>query len=291
MQRRSFLTLAALAPLLGTALVPNDEIALPVELRGGRFFALPRLLNGGIFACWLDTDGSGFVFARAVQRLTLPTRSDGARALARLPRFDPTRAVPPLVRNGGELPVFDPKDADAADPILQGFDAQLGGSWFADRVWRLDFRRPAMSLRLTPLPAVLANLPVAFDEVYPRTQVTVANETLPMSLDIAASIAGTAGGGTTVFATSFVRRATFERWRADHPQWQVDRNVSTVPGVDRIVVPEVTAGNTTFSGVAFTTRPGDDVFEGGDLAGKLGANAYAGRIVTIDYPNARLRIE
>lgn len=290
MQRRSFLTLAAVAPLLG-ATQPSDEIALPVELRGGRFFALPRLANGSTFACWLDTDGSGFVFAHAVKRLTLPTRSDGMRSLTRLPRFDPTRAVPPLVRNGGELPIFDPKDGDAADPILQGFDAQLGGSWFADRVWRLDFARPAMSLRLTPLPALLANLPVTFDRVYPRTTVTISGETVSMSVDIAASVAIAAPGKDAVTATSFVRHSVFDRWSAEHPEWKVERNVSTQPGIDRIVVPELRAGNVVFTSVEFTTRPGDDVFEGGDLAGKLGANAYAGRIVTIDYPNARLRIE
>ena len=291
MQRRSFLTLAGVAPLLGVAAQPSDQIALPVELRGGRFFAMPRVAGGTIFACWLDTDGSGFVFAHAVRRLTLPTRSDGMRSVARLPRFDPTHGVPPLLRNGGELPIFDLNGADATDPILQGFDAQLGGSWFADRAWRLDFGRGAMSLMLTPLPAGLANLPVAFDGVYPRTIVTIAGEAFPMSVDIAASVALHGPNGTTVSATSFVRRATFDRWRAERPQWRIDHGVSSLAGVDRIVVPEVRAGNAVFTSVEFTTRPDDDVFEGGDLAGKLGANAYAGRIVTIDYPNARLRVE
>ena len=276
-------------PLLGAGAAVSDEIALPVELRGGRFFALPRLAGGGIFSCWLDTDGSGFVFASAVKRLALPTRSDGMRSLAHLPRFDPTHGVPPLVHGGGELPVFDAGNS-VSDPILQGFDAQLGGSWFADRVWRLDFARPAMSMRLSPLPAALANLPLTFDGAYPRTTVTIAGESLAMSLDIAASVA-LGGAGTTVSATSFVRQSTLERWSSQHLQWSVERGVSTLPGVDRIVVPEVIAGSIVFTSVAFTTRPGDDVFEGDDVAGKLGANAYADRIVTIDYPNARLRIE
>ena len=291
MQRRSFVSLAAVVPLLGAVTVVNDELPLPVELRGGRFFAVPRLADGGSFSCWLDTDGSGFVFENAVRRLSLPTRSDGSRLLTKLPRFDPTHGVPPLVRTGGELPVFDPQNADAADPILQGFDAQLGGSWFADRVWRLDFGRAAMSLRLSALPAALANVPLAFDRVYPRTTVTVGGETLAMSLDIAASVALAGGNAANVSATSFVRRATFERWHAEHPQWPVARDISALPGVDSIVVPEVRAGAAVFTTVAFTTRPDDDVFEGGNLAGKLGANAYAGRSVTIDYPNARLRIE
>src|SRR6185312_15594925 len=178
MQRRSFLSLAAAAPLLGLTTPLSEELALPVELRGGRFFATPRLATGGIFACWLDTDGGGFVFARALARLSLPTRSNGMRRLAELPHFDPTHGLPPLVRNDGALPIFDPKNADAADPILQGFDAQLGGSWFADRVWRMDFKRPAMSLRLSALPAALANLPLAFEGVYPHTTVTIAGESL-----------------------------------------------------------------------------------------------------------------
>lgn len=291
MQRRSFLSLAAIVPLLGAATPISEELALPVELRGGRFFALPRLATGGTFACWLDTDGGGFVFAHAVRRLSLQTRLDGMSRLAQLPRFDPTHGVPPLVRDGGELPIFDPKDSDAVDPILQGFDAQLGGSWFADRVWRFDFQRGAMSLRLSALPAALANLPLAFDGVYPRTTVTIAGETLAMSLDIAASVVLASGSGATVSATSFVPRSTFERWHSEHPQWPVERSVSPLPGVDSIVVPEVRAGTAVFSRVAFTTRPGDDVFTSSDLAGKLGANAYAGRIVTIDYPNARLRVD
>ena len=149
---------------------------------------------------------------------------------------------PPLIRGGGELPVFDPKNADAADPILAGFDAQLGGSWFADRVWRFDFPRAAMSMRLLPLAAALANLPLSFDRGYPQTSVTIAGETLAMSVDIAASVAVATSGSAEVTATSFVRRATFERWHSDRPQWLVQRGVSTLQGVDSIVVPEVRAG-------------------------------------------------
>jgi hypothetical protein len=288
MQRKSFLSLLASGSLLGSVSAASEEIELPVELRGGRFFALPRVYGGRTFACWLDTDGSGFVFASAVRRFNLSTRTGGGETLARLPHFDPGRAVPPLVRNGGELRVFDVRAADAADPIFQGFDAQLGGSWFADRVWRLDFARASMSLRLSPLPAGEANVPLTFDRIYPRTTAEIAGESLPMSIDIAASLAK--GGSQSVVATSFVRRDVFERWRAAHPQWQTDVNVSTVSGIDRIVVPALRAGNAVFNDVAFTTRPGDDVFAGSDVAGKLGANAYADRVVTIDYPNARLRV-
>jgi hypothetical protein len=292
MKRRAFLELAGTVPLLGIATQSAREIALPVELRGGRFFAVPKLNDGRDFVCWLDTDGSGFIFDESVKRFALPARSDGSRAFARLPSFSPQRGVPPVVRDGGELPVF-AKNAAGSDPILRGFDAQLGGSWFADRIWHFDFRQPSMTLGLTPLGAGEANVPLTFDRVYPQIVANVAGESLPMSFDIAASLALATSDelGMRVVATSFVTRAQFERWHAAHPEWRVDRNVSTQSGIDRILVPEVTAGGVTFPGVEFTTRPDDDVFEGGRLAGKLGSNAYANRIVTIDYPNARLRVE
>ena len=293
MKRGAFLGLAGSLPLMGIVTQSAREIALPVELRGGRFFAVPKLVDGRDFACWLDTDGSGFIFADSVARFALASRSVGPRTYARLPSFAPQRGVPPVVRDDGELAVFAKDARDAADPILSGFDAQLGGSWFADRIWTLDFKKPSMTMALTPLGAADANVPLAFDGVYPRLTAGVAGETLAMSLDIAASVAATAspGGSAQAVATSFVRRAVFERWHSAHPDWRVDRNVSPSPGIDRILVPEVVSGGVTFAGVTFTTRPGDDVFEGGPLAGKLGSNAYANRIVTIDYPNARLRVE
>lgn len=293
MKRRAFLELAGTLPLLGIVTQSAREIALPVELRGGRFFALPKLDDGREFVCWLDTDGSGFIFAESVARFALASRSDGTHAFARLPSFSPQRALPPVVRDNGELRVFAKDAAADADPILAGFDAQLGGSWFADRIWHFDFKQPAMTMGLTPLGAAEANVPVTFDRVYPRIVVEVAGESLPMSFDIAASVALPAAGSdrATVLATSFVTRAVFERWRAVHPDWQVERNVAASPGIDRIVVPSLETGGATFTNVAFTTRPGDDVFDAGALAGKLGSNAYANRMVTIDYTNARLRVE
>ncbi|MBV8583615.1 MAG: hypothetical protein JO241_06430, partial [Candidatus Eremiobacteraeota bacterium] len=71
MKRGAFLGLAGSLPLMGIVTQSAREIALPVELRGGRFFAVPKLVDGRDFACWLDTDGSGFIFADSVARFAL----------------------------------------------------------------------------------------------------------------------------------------------------------------------------------------------------------------------------
>ena len=186
--------------------------------------------------------------------------------------------------------------SDRNDPILQGFDSQLGVTWFAGRIWRCDFRGGALTMLAKPLPATGDTIRMQFHGPFPRIEVTLAENrsALTMSLDIAASVAyrPAIANGAEVQATSFIPRATLEQWRAEHPdRWRVERDVSATPGIDQIIVPQIRVGERHLTNVAFTTRPQDDVFQGDNVAGKLGANAYAGVILTVDYPNARLQLE
>jgi hypothetical protein len=284
--------LIAVLPLLG-ATENEGDLQIPVDLRGGRFFAVPQTIDGRNFACWLDTDGSGFVFDSAVERFELLTSVSGGSHVAALPRFAPTRSIPPLVTST-TLPIFERTASDLADPILQGFDAQLGGSWFAQRAWRLDFVRGTMTMLASPsLASTTDVLKLSFEELSPQVRVRVGDEPdVAMSFDIAASVAYLPryAEGVEVRATSFIPRATLERWRTKHPEWVVDRNVSPTAGVDRIIVPEIYLGKNRLDNVAFTTRPDDDVFAGGRAGGKLGASAYGNRVVWIDYTNATIRL-
>ena len=264
------------------------DVAIPVELRGGRFFAIPRTRDGRTFACWLDTNGSGFVFDSAVERFRLSTAAMKGRRVAALPSFADSANIPPL-QGGNALPVFERGSEDKTDPILQGFEGQLGRSWFAGRVWLLDFRHARVTMLAHPLARTSRSIALEFERGSPYLGVRAADdrESLKMSFDIAASAAFAAG----VRATSFVRRALFERWHRTHPGWKIERSVSTTPDVDLIVVPRVRVGTVSFANVAFTTRPHDDVFENTLVDGKLGANAYANAVVGIDYSAARLNLE
>ena len=296
MKRSRFLSLAAAVPLLGTATCPGAAqiVDVPAELRGGRFFAVPKTLDGRTFACWLDTNGSGFIFDWAVSDFGLQARDAGnGHRIAALPAFSAAASVPALPSGNPDLMVFDRSRGDRRDPVLAGFAAQLGGSWFANRVWRLDFPGKTLALLPDPLPAQSTTATLGFDRVYPQVQVVAGSQSVLMALDIAASVSYRAearDGGPQVQATSFITRATFEAWRAAYPQWTVELGVGTSGGVDRITVPQLRVGTATLRDVAFTTRPNDDVFAGEPTQGKLGANAYADRIVIIDYPNGRLAL-
>lgn len=288
MNRGAFL-FGAVAVTASAGVAKEGDREIPVELRGGRFFAVPRTVDGKTFACWLDTDGSGFIFDGTVNGFHLPVQKNSGKPRAPLPAFG-TPSIPPLA-TAHDLPVFERGPAEMSDPILQGFEAQLGSTWFQGRTWRFDWPSSRCTMLSRTLAAADANVPLQIEGGYTRIQVTVASEPLTMTFDIAASLAPNAPrAGTPVVATTFVTRALFDRWRSAHPSWHVRRSIGAAPGIDEIIVPEMHAGTVTLRNVACTTRPGDDVFEGDGISGKLGANAFATCVAILDYRTSRLRL-
>ena len=272
--------------LAAVAAAPAADVEIPVQMRGGRFFAVPRVDGGKVFACWLDTDGSGFIFDAAVDTFHLSAHTIDGKRRAMLPAFVPP-SFPPL-GTATDLPVFERAAADRVDPILQGFDAQLGRTWFQGRTWRFDWPRGRCTMLGATLDAASANIPVTIENGVPRIAVTVAGESLTMTFDTAASVA--VKPYAAVRATTFVPQGVLDRWHRAHPDWVFERNVGVPQGIDRIVVPKIRAGSVLLRNVECTTRPGDDVFEGEDVNGKLGANAFASFVAILDYRTSRLRL-
>jgi hypothetical protein len=126
----------------------------------------------------------------------------------------------------------------------------------------------------------------------------VDGEMRTMSFDTAATVALNEGARTrladalpAVRATSFIRRAVLDALRVAHPDWPALDDVSVQPGIAANRVPSVRVGTVELGQVWFTTRPDDDVFDGEPtLVGKLGANAFVNRVVTVDYPAGLLAL-
>jgi len=303
----------AAAPALARADEPQGPLVIPTVYEGGRFFATPRVAaDGATMKLWLDTDGSGFLFSDSVTRWKLPLVPDPngkPTRWARLPEFAPDASIPSPAGRDGRLIVFTRDAAARNDPILNGFDGQLGASWFQGGRWTFDYPARRVLLR-GPLTATDGTrVRVAFPHdasggridggEYPNVLVAIDGVQHAMSLDIAATVALNAiarrrfaDEQPAVRATSFVKRAVVAAWRAKHPDWTFFENISVTPGIAAIRVPAVHIEAINLGPVWFTTRPDDDVFDGPDAAldGKLGANAYANRVVTLDYPRAILAI-
>jgi hypothetical protein len=266
--------------------VPDD--AVPAVLDGGRFFATPRTAGGLRTRWWLDTDGGGFVFSDSARRLQLV--GDGPHK--RAPRFA-EKSMP--AADDVRLPVLDSAQAKK-DPLLQGFDGQLGASWFIRRRWLFDY--PAATLRCNAASRASSWFPIELAAgLYPRARIEIGGAVMNASLDSAASVVVRpdavrrfADALPAVRATSFVKRSLFERWQSEHPDWPVLRNVGVVASVDAIRVPDVAVGPWPLGGQWLTTRPGDDVFEGESISLKLGPSAFERCVLELDYPRLRIGV-
>jgi len=272
-----------------TAAIPRTE--LPSTFSGGRLFAMPRIADSlRRMTLWVDSDGSGFIRQSAVTSLRLQTVAGSARALAYLPRFDDP--LPPISENHGALPILD--DATVtADPIFGSVDGQLGASWLADRMWTIDYVSHHLWLdHATPSYHSADVVPLNFDRThhFPRIDISIAGVTYRASLDTGASVAlnrsaaaAVSNGPPAVVATSFLPRATLQRWHQAHPSWQYIGDAGATAGVSMILVPRVRANRVTFDNVWFSTRPNDDVFQGEEVQAKLGASAFGRCAVLLDY--------
>lgn len=260
------------------AVLAASIVQLPSSVVNGRFFYQP-VVGGRRLTIWLDTDGSGFVAQRAVELLKLLPIGRDTRL--------PSGVVQPTA-NGGLLPIV---ATDPSDAIFTSIDAQLGATWFAGRIVRMDYRRARLSL-LPPAskPAgSLGRAPMRFatgpdgrridGKQYPTVDAAIAGGTYAMSFDTAATVAI----GGAVRATSFLKSDVLEAWHAAHPRWPYVARAGDA-GVAMLRVPSVTIGTYRARNVWFSTRPNDDVFEGERVAGKIGPTAFSTVSVTLDYP-------
>jgi hypothetical protein len=286
--------LLALAFSFAAALVPHTE--LPSTFSGDRAFVMPRVAGSARrLALWVDTDGSGFLRSGLVnelhlQTVTMLTRGQSMPA-AYLPPLD-ERAFPPVSGNHGALPVLN--DAQVADdPIFKGIDGQLGWSWLNDRIWTIDYAGHHIYQDHTAPPVSgAARVPLTFDPMhhYPQLDITIDGKAYRAALDTAASVtlsqrtvSSLNDGLPLVRAASFIPRRTLDAWHAAHPDWAYIGDAGITRGVALIRVPQVRAGRVTFREVWFSTRPGDDVFQGQTVDAKLGPTAFGHCALTIDY--------
>lgn len=303
---------ATLLLLVGTALstpAPARQ-AVAADFEHGRIFVQLHS-SGRTLRLFTDTGGGwNAISARAAADLGLQpeevTVSDGE---LRLVAFPPPDASHPFPVPGpqfmqGRLHVVTTQELEA--------DGTLGGRWFADRIWDIDYPRQTLH-RLEPgefvPPVRAARLPLGFQTTskgersthFPSIEVQIDGEQLPMLLDTGAT--ATAGPdaaaefgvspGTRV-AASFIEFEVFERWRQRHPDWRVLQagDALTDPARRMIEVPALHIGGLRVGPVWFAERP-RGTFQSWlssmmdrPVWGALGGSALQSLRIVIDYPQA-----
>lgn len=280
---------------------------LSTSWEADRIFLELRTAKGEALRLYTDTGGGLYLHDHVAERLGLSVEQvdDGGRAVevVALPALSEDTPMPPVTVLDGKLPVA--HEAPFGDVFGDGI---LGQAWFRDRVWAFDYGARTLTL-LPEAPACDDGHEVSLGfqrhegrrtASYPRIEVEVDGQALDLLFDTGATVllteAGLAGlgdGGPTERATSFIVRSTFDRWRADHPEWTVIEGADRMAGDPMIEVPEVTIGGVTVGPVWFTARADPNFHEymtqwmDRRVEGALGGSALHYLRVTVDYPGAR----
>lgn len=299
-------TLAA-APLHGVQSVP-----LPVRFDAHRILLAPVTAQGDTLLFLLDTGGgANMLYAPTVRRLgllpdTVGTGQERALLVAP-PAFAPGMALPPVPaspRGRAELLVVEPPPG-----LGEGHAGFLGRTWFADRVWTLDYPGRAMHWHPEgrPAPPAGPSIPLGFQTDssgrrtthFPRMQAVIDGDTLDLLFDTGATVKlgdsawrALGDGLPPVRGTSFIITSILERWIARHPDWRV------IPDAERtmrlIEVPSIRVGTVETGPVWFIERRDPNFTEymsqwmDRPIVGALGGSAFQELVMVADYPAARL---
>lgn len=299
--------LAALACALSLPTLAHAAQTLPAEFAHDRIHVRADV-GGEPVRFYTDTGGGWNAIAESVvtkAKAETTEVAEGGRTF-RMVSFDALGITTlPLAKafQDGKLVIAPP------DQLTEG--GFLGGRWFADRIWELDYA--AKTMRVLDAHASdgdAACVPLGFQTDkdgtrtthFPSMDFTVDGETLGALLDTGATMTvaenavkpfGVALG--TQVGTSFIEKGVFERWKEKHPDWRVVESADAIQGTyfRAIEVPQIEIAGQTVGPVWFAERP-DGVFQQYMASmmdrptwGALGGSAFRHFRVVIDYPASR----
>jgi len=224
------------------------------------------------------------------------------------PEFIAEAAVPgnPLYKDGQLTVTIDSDLTGSSD----GF---LGGRWFGERIWELDYLRQKVStlghLVEHQKPAEHAvDLGLQLGEQnrhtmrFPRMRIEVDGNAFDVLLDTGATATLTETGAAALasvpgksIGTSFIRRGIFNAWKREHPEWTIIADVDIVEEhtYSMIQVPELVVAGYAVGPVWFTVRPDSAFLDfmssmmDAPAHGALGGSALKYFRVIVDCPDSR----
>jgi hypothetical protein len=304
-------TLVAAAARADTGAASGRCRRVDAGFRDGRIFVRYPVAQGRL-TMFTDTGGGGSLLTReAAARLGLTVHAPPAAVAAELgPDAAVAEPPPPAARHVRPIPppLLIVPSAIPVPGWPERIDGMLGQSWFAGGRWTFDYRRGALLLGCRMRGRRLAlQLPppgAPGKRQFPRVEVRVAGEVIPMLLDTGATtwltdaaLAALGDGRGAVRATSMIAASRLASWRRQHPSWRIVENAQRVTGARMIEVPEVAIAGLSVGPVWFTERPDANFTQAlsslmaGPVEGAIGGNAFAGTRLTIDYRTQEARIE
>ncbi len=282
--------------------------AIPARFIANRIYAAPVTARGDTLLLYLDTGGgANMVYPRTLVRLGI--RADWVHQGKDSVQLV---ALPPL-RAEASIPMPGPILVVAPEGAIDG-DGFLGRTWFADRIWRLDYLGHTLALLgAGTTEASPHRVPLGFQvdsagrrtTHFARIRVAIDGDSLDLLFDTGATISLTDAGWAALRGdgeprergTSFIAQTVFERWRQRHPDWRVVEHADQVLDMPMILVPQVRVGGYAAGPAWFTMRPDKNFHQfmsqwmDRRVEGALGGSVLRSFRVTLDYPGATATFE
>ncbi len=281
-------------------------LKLPTEFCFNRIFVCPITFSGEQLKFYTDTGGGAMIIEpEIVQKLNLPIfksqMEDGEeRNFIKFPKFKDEASIP-MGNTSDELLVM------SGIPWGQGL---LGQSWFADKVWYIDYPKNEMGYtdaNTNYNTEGYYSTPIGFKEEsngkrpvsFPRVQAKIDDELINFLFDTGATVHLTdeaikdlENGEEKFQGTSFITQSVFDRWREKHPEWLVINNADQFGNNPMIQVPSVEIAGLKSGSVWFTARPDSNFHDymsqvmDVQVEGALGGSVFKYYSIIIDYPNS-----
>ena len=299
------------APVLPAQPAPS-AYRLPTRYLADRFAVAPVTTDGDTLLLYTDTGGGlNMLWESTVRRLQYPSEQrvseTDTATIVRLPSLSPDASIPlpqPYPPFGEHFFVSPERHTGL------GRDGFLGRTWFADRIWVFDY--PEQTLTILPNGSATAvapehRVPLGFltDSAgrrathFPRIRVEIDGDSVDLLFDTGATVALSdaalaqfADGEPAERGGSFIAQHLFERWRSEHPDWQVIEQADRTVNMPMIRVPEMSVGGYVVGPVWFAMRPDRNFHQymsqwmDRRIEGALGGSGLKYFRVTVDYPAA-----
>lgn len=296
----------------------NGARRIPAYFETGRVLAAPRTTRGDTAYFILDS-GGGFnaIMDKRAAALHLDTKSVGSGndtgTVVPLASFvDPASLPAPVAGypHDGTLVVTDALTNMVPHYVvpITGF---LGGGWWADRVWQIDYLRHELwQYQHSVLKAGSANahvIPLAFrtnrsgvrPTNFARIRALIDGDSLDLLFDTGATTMITDSAravlgdtGPKGRAGSFISASVFDRWHARHPEWRVVERGEAGTRAALIEVPSMQLAGYSVGPVVWEKRDNTpfhklmDPLMDRPIQGSLGGAAFQFFSITIDYPSS-----
>lgn len=303
-KRLALLALASIA----FACTAAERTPVPAEFVRDQIIVTPSS-DGLVVRFFTDTGGGWNALSpRMANELGLAVESvavgEEYLPLVAFPTFDPSASIPAPGSHfmDGRLTI--------AEDLHASTDGTLGGRWFADRVWEIDYPRQRMYLLQGHVdePEHPNRVALGFQVNnigqrtlhFPSLDIEIDGEVLPMLFDTGATATATPTSAPEFgvapgdpMGTSFIENKVFERWHQRHPEWQVLEKADQKNDQRRMIeVPELSIGDHVVGPAWFAEQPPGSFqrymaqWTDKPTWGALGGSALRHFRVVIDYPNA-----